>query len=75
MPRREMLSPIFLDRFQRQNRDVFEEQVYMLDDKVYILEIFEKQNWKMLTFSELVWKCFPVCQEVVGIKERPEIKF
>ena len=30
---------------------------------------------KMLTFSWLFRKCFPVSQEVVGIKNRPDIEF
>ena len=76
-----MSSPIFLGRFQRQNRyifnetvDMLHEQVDILDEQFDMLEMFEnflKQN----TVSELFRKCFPVCQEVVGIKKRPDINF
>ncbi len=41
-PRREMSRPVFLDRGQRQNRYMFDEQVNILDEQVDMLEIFEK---------------------------------
>ena len=49
MPRRDISSPICLDRFHRQNRDIFHEQVYilhetvdMLNETVDVFEIVEK---------------------------------
>ncbi len=51
---------------------MFHEQVGMLDETVGIVEI---SNISIVYVSEFVRKCFPVCQEVVGIKKRPDIEF
>ncbi len=57
-PRREISSPIFLDRFQRQNRCIFHEKVDMLDEQVNIFDNF--RNISMLfDFFLIVQKVFP----------------
>ncbi len=46
----------------------------MLDEQVNMFEICRKISM-LVSFSGFFRKCFPVSQEVVGIKNRPEIEF
>ncbi len=53
--------------------DMFDEKVNMLDEQVNMFDVFEV--FENVDFSWVFRKCFPVPQEVVGIKNRPGIKF
>ncbi len=52
---------------------MFDEQIDILDENIDISEMFEHFR-TFSTVSVFFRKCFPVCQEVVGIKKRPEFK-